>query len=103
MNTSPLASATFASLLGTALAFSPCAYAQTVVPLKEAKLNIEHNFTDEDTGFQGAIDSEGWKELTVTGPPRNCAVIFSNPILEPVNVSVPLILLRLGMRRPGSI
>ena len=30
-----------------------------VVPLKEAKLNIEHNATDKDTGFQGFIDSEG--------------------------------------------
>ncbi|MGH6907527.1 MAG: hypothetical protein ACREDX_06680, partial [Aestuariivirga sp.] len=39
-----------------------------VVPLKEAKLNIEHNATDNDTGFQGAIDSEGWEKLTVTGP-----------------------------------
>lgn len=38
------------------------------IPLKEAKLNIEHNATDNDTGFQGAIDSEGWKQLTVTGP-----------------------------------
>jgi hypothetical protein len=38
------------------------------VPLKEAKLNIEHNATDEDTGFQGFIDSEGWKKLTITGP-----------------------------------
>lgn len=38
------------------------------IPLKEAKLNIEHNATDEDTGFQGAIDSEGWKQLIVTGP-----------------------------------
>lgn len=37
-------------------------------PLKEAKLNIEHNATDLDTGFQGAIDSEGWKDLTLTGP-----------------------------------
>jgi len=37
------------------------------IPLKEAKLNIEHNATDHDTGFQGAIDSEGWKELDVTG------------------------------------
>ena len=44
------------------------AFAQTIVPLKEAKFNIEHNFTDSDTGFQGAIDSEGWEELTVTGP-----------------------------------
>ncbi len=38
------------------------------VPLKEAKLNIEHNATDEDTGFQGAIDSEGWERLDITGP-----------------------------------
>lgn len=38
------------------------------IPLKEAKLNIEHNATDNDTGFQGAIDSEGWKSLDATGP-----------------------------------
>ena len=38
------------------------------IPLKEAKLNIEHNATDNDTGFQGAIDSEGWKRLEVKGP-----------------------------------
>jgi hypothetical protein len=38
------------------------------IPLKEAKLNIEHNATDKDTGFQGAIDSEGWQHLDVTGP-----------------------------------
>ena len=38
------------------------------VPLKDAKLNIEHNATDEDTGFQGFIDSEGWRKLDVRGP-----------------------------------
>ena len=38
------------------------------VPLKEAKLNIEHNATDRDTGFQGFIDSEGWRRLSVRGP-----------------------------------
>ena len=38
------------------------------IPLKEAKLNIEHNATDHDTGFQGAIDSEGWQHLDVKGP-----------------------------------
>src|SRR5262245_33203 len=38
------------------------------IPLKEAKLIIEHNATDEDTGFQGFIDSEGWRQLDVTGP-----------------------------------
>src|SRR3989304_3436323 len=40
----------------------------SAIPLKEAKLNIEHNATDNDTGFQGAIDSEGWKQLDVRGP-----------------------------------
>jgi hypothetical protein len=39
-----------------------------VIPLKEAKLNIEHNATDIDTGFQGFIDSDGWSCLEVTGP-----------------------------------
>ena len=38
------------------------------IPLKEAKLNIEHNAKDEDTGFQGFLDSEGWNTMTVTGP-----------------------------------
>ena len=38
------------------------------IPLKEAKLNIEHNATDNDTGFQGFVDSEGWQRLEVTGP-----------------------------------
>ena len=39
-----------------------------VIPLKEAKLIIEHNAKDEDTGFQGAIDSEGWNKMSLTGP-----------------------------------
>jgi len=38
------------------------------IPLKEAKLNIEHNAKDEDTGFQGFLDSDGWNRITVTGP-----------------------------------
>jgi hypothetical protein len=38
------------------------------VPLKEAKLNIEHNATDRDTGFQGFVDSEGWRRLVARGP-----------------------------------
>ena len=41
---------------------------QKPVPLKEAKLNIEHNATDRDTGFQGFVDSEGWRRLDATGP-----------------------------------
>ncbi len=47
---------------------------QAVVPLKDAKLNIEHNATDNDTGFQGFIDSEGWRRLEVRGP--------GGPVLE---------------------
>lgn len=39
-----------------------------IVPLKEAKLNVEHNDKDKDTGFQGFLDSEGWNRITVTGP-----------------------------------
>ena len=39
-----------------------------VVKPKDAKLNIEHNATDRDTGFQGFVDSEGWRRLDVTGP-----------------------------------
>jgi hypothetical protein len=38
------------------------------VRLKDAKLNIEHNATDKDTGFQGFIDGEGWRRLDVRGP-----------------------------------
>jgi hypothetical protein len=46
----------------------PAADAQAPVPLKDAKLNIEHNATDKDTGFQGFVDSEGWRRLDVRGP-----------------------------------
>ena len=38
------------------------------IPLKETKLNIEHNATDKDTGFQGFVDSEGWQSMVMTGP-----------------------------------
>ncbi len=36
--------------------------------LAEAKLLIEHNSTDEDTGFQGFADGDPWNELSITGP-----------------------------------
>ena len=48
--------------------------AQKPVPLKEAKLNIEHNATDHDTGFQGSSTARaggssrartGWKGAQV--------------------------------------
>jgi len=43
-----------------------CAPVET--ELASAKLIIEHNAQDEDTGFQGFVDSEGWSKFTVTGP-----------------------------------
>ena len=46
------------------------------IPLKEAKLNIEHNATDRDTGFQGAADSEGWRRLDVRTPGGDRVLTF---------------------------
>jgi hypothetical protein len=66
---------TLVILLAAALVAAAVVYAgsgggvtASVVPLKDAKLNIEHNATDKDTGFQGFIDSEGWRQLVVRGP-----------------------------------
>ncbi len=73
------------------------------IPLKEAKLNIEHNATDNDTGFQGAIDSEGWKRLDIKGADGVVLTIQGRGELgelgltelffetvEPANVDVPI-------------
>ncbi|NUM54999.1 MAG: hypothetical protein HUU46_15230 [Candidatus Hydrogenedentes bacterium] len=42
--------------------------------LTAAKLLIEHNATDEDTGFQGFGDGEPWNRLTITGPDNQTIV-----------------------------
>jgi hypothetical protein len=76
----------------------------TVIPLKEAKLNIEHNAKDEDTGFQGAIDSEGWNKITLTGPKGKILEFKATGMLgklgltelffetvEPANADVPIV------------
>ena len=55
------------AILGAVIA-RPAASGGAAVKLKEAKLIIEHNATDKDTGFQGFVDSEGWRRLDVTGP-----------------------------------
>jgi hypothetical protein len=55
-------------VLGATTSLRVQAKSRPPIPLKEAKLNIEHNATDNDTGFQGFIDSDGWKRLDVTGP-----------------------------------
>lgn len=75
----------------------------TPVPLKEAKLNIEHNATDQDTGFQGAVDSEGYQWLEIVGPEGVVATLQGHGKLrklgftelffetvEPANADVPL-------------
>lgn len=56
------------TITSAALVLSSAAFAQDSVPLKEAKLNIEHNATDGDTGFQGFVDGEGWEKLVLKGP-----------------------------------
>jgi hypothetical protein len=74
------------------------------IPLKEAKLNIEHNATDLDTGFQGFVDSEGWQDLEVRGPDGTVVLSFEAlgslgslgmtelffETVEPANADVPL-------------
>jgi len=74
------------------------------VALKEAKLIIEHNATDRDTGFQGSIDSEGWQQLKVAGPEGEVILTFEGlgklgdlgltelffETVEPENAEVPI-------------
>ncbi|MGI0063618.1 MAG: hypothetical protein ACREAL_01925 [Nitrosopumilaceae archaeon] len=75
----------------------------TIIPLKEAKLIIEHNAKDEDTGFQGFIDSEGWNKITLTGPKGKVLDFKATGMLgklgltelffetvEPANADVPI-------------
>ena len=74
------------------------------VPLKDAKLNIEHNGTDLDTGFQGFVDGDDWQRLEVTGPGNNLLLTFEGrddladlgltelffETVEPENAEVPI-------------
>jgi hypothetical protein len=57
------------------------------IPLKEAKLNIEHNDKDKDTGFQGFLDSEGWNEMIVTGPDGQVLEFEGNGKLEELGLT----------------
>ncbi len=105
------------SLIGIVLLAAACAYPPPPIaarpvaaaasaentPLKAAKLIIEHNATDEDTGFQGFVDSEGWQNLTFTGPGGEALTLNGQGTLsnlgltelffetvEPANADVPL-------------
>jgi len=96
--------ARIATIAGLVLGTAPTVEAKDPpIPLKDAKLNIEHNATDNDTGFQGFIDSEGWKQLDVTGP-GGVVLTFKGrgklaklgvtelffETVEPANVDVPI-------------
>jgi hypothetical protein len=48
--------------------------AQETIELEKAKLIIEHNATDEDTGFQGFVDGEAWKQLQIRDPDGKLAM-----------------------------
>jgi hypothetical protein len=71
--------------------------------LSAAKLLIEHNATDEDTGFQGFADGDPWNELEITGPSGRVVVVKAQGGLggfgltelffetsEPPNAEVPI-------------
>ena len=64
----PVAAATGLLAVVALTACAKVAEEEKAILLKEAKLNIEHNATDQDTGFQGFIDSEGWERVEVSGP-----------------------------------
>lgn len=40
------------------------------IPFSYAKMLIEHNATDEDTGFQLAVDGDAWSRLDIIGPDK---------------------------------
>jgi hypothetical protein len=77
--------------------------AQSENLLKQAKIIIEHNATDKDTGFQIFFDAEGWDKMSVTGPNGKIAEFLPQgsvnelgmtelflETVEPENAKVPL-------------
>ena len=72
--------------------------------VKAAKILIEHNATDEDTGFQAFADGDPWNQLTITDPDDTdvVSIIASGGFLdfgltelffetsEPENAEVPI-------------
>lgn len=88
-------------ILPIALLSQPAARAD--VPMKQAKLIIEHNATDNDTGFQIFLDADGWEKLQITGPAGLVAEFSPSgrmtelgmtelflETVEPANANVPL-------------
>jgi hypothetical protein len=72
--------------------------------LAAGKLLIEHNATDEDTGFQGFADGSPWDRLSITGPDNEAILVaesggglfnfglteFFFETSEPENAEVPI-------------
>jgi hypothetical protein len=84
---------------------SPYALAQEAdgSKLKQAKVIIEHNATDNDTGFQAFVDADGWEKLEIIGPKGLVAVFQGRDAVgelgmtelffeshEPENVKMPI-------------
>jgi hypothetical protein len=62
------------AILGIVAALGSTGCPRTHLILTQAKLLIEHNATDEDTGFQGFADGDPWNELTIAGPEKDAVV-----------------------------
>ena len=82
---------------------SPMALAAGEGKLKQAKVIIEHNATDNDTGFQAFVDADGWERLEIIGPKGLVAVFQGRDAVgelgmtelfmeshEPENVKMPI-------------
>ena len=55
-------------LFAASLLALPVSPAFADMALKQAKIIIEHNATDLDTGFQAFVDADGWEKLEIKGP-----------------------------------
>ena len=88
-------------ILPAILLSQPAARAE--VPMKQAKIIIEHNATDNDTGFQIFLDADGWQKLQIIGPDGLVAEFLpAGPMtelgmtelfletVEPANAKVPM-------------
>ena len=55
-------------LFAASLLALPVSPAFADMALEQAKIIIEHNATDLDTGFQAFVDADGWEKLEIKGP-----------------------------------
>jgi hypothetical protein len=48
-------------------------------PIEDARIYIEHNATDEDTGIHGSIGADGWSSLCVRDP-SGAVILVAQPL-----------------------